>query len=274
MRFGSESDYFRARPSGCEPLAVLVCEDDVLAAESAKRLFACGFDDLVAVGAGAPALADRPGCSSFPAETHNPAALARLLNRLISANAGRWMLIAFNGEFLFHPFAETRTAPDLIEFLSSERRASAMAYAIDLYTDAMVAGGRPNLDEAWFDSEGWYGFERGEGVVDVYGGLGWRFEDQTPDTLARINRPALFFARPGLTLRPDLWFDDPEMNTVSCPWHHNPTMALMSFRRTRRILAHPELQDLKTLIWPKSVRFDWNSDKLVSQGLIEPGQWM
>ena len=105
--------------------------------------------------------------------------------------------------------------------------------------------------------------------------LGWRFEEFSPVSMSRVNRPAFFLAEDKTRLRDDLWLEDEEMNTISCPWHNNPTMAVMSFRRARRLLSHPNFRGaISTLMWPNSRRFEWRSDQLSALGLIEAGQWI
>lgn len=260
---------------GAGPVALLVCENDVFVAETADWLFERGFAQVAAFGPAAAALTPRPGLRILPgAPVHNPVRRAETLTRAIGEASGRWTLVCFNGEFLLHPFSDSRRIRDLTDFLDSERRSSSMAYAIDLYADSMIGGGVPALDEVYFDLDGWYGFEEDGRFVDIRGGLGWRFETHAPQELARINRPALFRARKGLSLDEDLWLSDPEMNAIACPWHNNPTVALMSFRRTRRILSHPDFRDVGTLMWLKSRRFEWSSDQLVHAGMIEAGQWL
>ncbi|MEM7524113.1 MAG: hypothetical protein AAF360_10215, partial [Pseudomonadota bacterium] len=168
-----------------------------------------GFGRIIAAGPGAASLgedADDSDVYAFTAKVHDPAQRAKLLNNLIDAHRGEWLLVCFNGEFFFHPFCDTRSVRDLIEFMWSERRDAVMNYAIDLYNDDMT-GEAFNREMAYFDAEGWYGFERGEKLADVYGGLGWRFEEFTPRDMSRVNRPALFWADPAVPIRGDLWFE-------------------------------------------------------------------
>ena len=150
-----------------------------------------------------------------------------------------------------------------------------MAYAIDLYSDRLIDGGPLDFDDVYFDAEGWYGFDRQTGGVDVYGGLGWRFEEYSPVAMSRVNRPALFAIDAQTALTDDLCLADETLNTVACPWHNNPTMALMSFRRARRMLSHPNFRNaVDTLLWPNSRKFEWSSEQLAGLGLIEAGQWI
>lgn len=289
LRLDGLEAYLRAPVAG-GPVAVMICDDGHRAAETARHLAAAGFAAIIACGPGAagadPALnpddaatsetppARRTQMVGFPAEVSDPAARARLLNRLIAAHLGRWMLVCFTGEFLFFPFSAARSVRDLTDFLNSERRASAMAYAFDLY-GAEAAGPDFSLEDAAFDAEGWYAFERGDGIVDVFGGLGWRFEDIAPEEAGRVNRPALFHAGPQTRLREDLWLEDDSLNTIACPWHNNPTLALMSVRRARRLARRPEFaKSGRPLTWPHSVRFQWRADQLTALGMIEAGQWI
>jgi len=55
----------------------------------------------------------------------------------------------------------------------------------------------------------------------------------------RIDRISLFRAMPGLTLREDHTFTDPEYNTYACPWHHSVTAALCSFRTAKALKRNP-----------------------------------
>ena len=59
------------------------------------------------------------------------------------------------------------------------------------------------------------------------------------DVRGRIDRIALFRAKPGLHLRPDHTFDDEEYNTYACPWHHNLTAAVLSFRTAKALKSNP-----------------------------------
>ena len=90
----------------------------------------------------------------------------------------------------------------------------------------------------------------------------------------RIDRIALFQTRPGLKLLPDHRFNIEEYNTYSCPWHHNLTAAICSFRTAKALRTNPGSRHaIPTFRWPKSVKFDWTSQQLMDLGLMEPGQW-
>jgi uncharacterized protein YcgI (DUF1989 family) len=65
-----------------------------------------------------------------------------------------------------------------------------------------------------------------------------------------------------------------EYNTVSCPWHHNLTAAVCSFRVAKALRRNPGSRAAITAFrWHNSVRFDWSSQMLMDLGLMEPGQW-
>ena len=163
-----------------------------------------GFERLIAVGPGAEAAPDRADLVAAPADIANADSRAAVINKLIAHAAGRWMLTCFNGEFLFYPYHESRRIQDFTEFLSWERRPAAMGYAVDIYSDALRREEDAfSLQDVYFDTEGWYGFERGEQQAEVFGGLGWRFEEFTPRDMTRVNRPALFWADPAVRIRSD-----------------------------------------------------------------------
>lgn len=272
MIYETHADFRRAHRSGKGPVALVFCEDEFLVEETIARLRALRFSEIIAVGPGAAAAPQSPDVHVIGG---SGAAWAAHAAEVTPALEGRWMLACFNGEFPFFPFCETRGIIDFTDFLRSERRASCMGYAIDLYSDRLIEGAPPDLDDVYFDAEGWYGFDRDAGAADVYGGLGWRFEEYSPLSMSRVNRPALFLVSDGVALRDDLWLSNDALNTLACPWHNNPTMALMSFRRARRMLSHPNFRNaVDTLMWPNSRRFEWSSDQLSGLGLIEAGQWI
>lgn len=273
------------------PAAILLCEDAFLVSETIAHLAASGFAEIIAAGPEAvlsPLREDggedpqggrmigraRLRLLSHPAG--GPDADAALVNAAIAGSPGIWMHVCRNGEFLHFPFGSNRSIADLVSFVSDERRASVMTYIVDLYSDALdVEAGDPfDLDECWFDALGYYGFIREADQIEIRGGLAWRYEEHVPENLALCARAAIFRARPGLTVRRDLQFDDPVYNTVSCPWHRNPTAALMSVRRARRIrqdsMAWARIGSFR---WEKSVRYERSSRQLLELGIIEQGQW-
>jgi hypothetical protein len=256
------------------PLALVICESAFLAVETTDWLVKCGFRSIIAVGAVGDLFNYSESVVAAPASLATHSRQAEIANTISNAVKSKWLLVCFSGEFIFYPHIETRCIADFTDFLTAERRVSASAYAIDIYSDALGRDDEAfDLNEVYFDTQGWYGFEREGRQADIYGGLGWRFEEYTPRNMFRINRPALFVG--GAVVRDDLWLTEEEGNTLSCPWHHNPTIALMTVRRARALRSHPKFsQGVPTFMWPNSERFGWQSEQLLSHGLIEQGQWL
>lgn len=211
-----------------------------------------------------------------------PGALQEAVNRVIAAAPGLWMYYCYNAEYLFFPFCETRSIAEMLTFHAEERRDAMLTYVIDLY--AVDLGRHPNavsLKEAYLDKTGYYALARNdenghpkERQLDFFGGLRWRFEEHVPPDRRKIDRISLFRAAPGLTLRDDHTFSDEEYNTYSCPWHHNLTAAVCSFRTAKALKTNAgSTYDIASFSWHNSVPFDWTSQQLMDLGLMEPGQW-
>ncbi|MEM0942540.1 MAG: hypothetical protein AAGI70_01210, partial [Pseudomonadota bacterium] len=65
--------------------------------------------------------------------------------------------------------------------------------------------------------------------------MGWRFEEVlAPEPMGRTS---LFRADAGVLLGPDLSFAEPAYRSISAPWHHSPTGAVMTLRRLRALLG-------------------------------------
>jgi hypothetical protein len=172
----------------------------------------------------------------------------------------------------------------MLAFHTEERRAALISYVIDLYAGDLTA--YPNavsLETAHIDKSGYYalaredaanGWAQRERQMDFYGGLRWRFEEYVPWTRRKIDRIALFRAKPGLTLRDDFTLSDEEMNTYACPWHNNLTTVIASFRTAKALRANAGSRfAINTYLWGNSVPFEWQSQQLMDLGLMEPGQW-
>jgi hypothetical protein len=209
-------------------------------------------------------------------------ALPEAVNAVIEAAEGLWLYYCFNAEYLFHPFCESRNVSEMLTFHTEERRDAVLTYVVDLYADDLDRF--PNavsLENAWLDKSGYYALgrpdEKGhpkERQLDFFGGLRWRFEEHIPKHRRKIDRIALFRARKGLRLRPDHTFNDEEYNTYSCPWHHNITTAIVSFRTAKALKSNAgSTFDIHTFKWHNSTEFDWSSQQLLDLGLMEPGQW-
>ncbi len=171
----------------------------------------------------------------------------------------------------------------MLTFHTEERRDAMLCYVVDLYAGDL--GQFPNavsLETALLDKSGYYALARYDEVagedkdrqLDFFGGLRWRFEEHVPYDRRKIDRIALFRAKSGLKLRPDHTFNDEEYNTYACPWHHNLTAAICSFRTAKALKTNPgSTFEIQTFQWHNSVPFEWSSQQLLDLGLMEPGQW-
>ncbi len=206
------------------------------------------------------------------------------VNRIAQAAPGLWMYYCYNAEYLFYPFCETRTVSEMLSFHTEERRDAMLTYVIDLYArDLHKAPDAVSLDDACLDKSGYYALARNdpdnhnhpkERQLDFYGGLRWRYEEHIPQKRRKIDRIALFRAKPGLTLRDNHTFSDEEYNTYACPWHNNLTAAIVSFRTAKALKKNPgSTFDIHGFTWHNSTPFEWHSRQLLDLGLMEPGQW-
>ena len=209
-------------------------------------------------------------------------ALFEAVNAVAAAAPGVWMYYCYNAEYLFYPFCETRSVPELLAFHTEERRDAMLCYVIDLYAPDLSR--HPNgvvLKGAEMDRSGYYALARSNGAGDVkdrqldfHGGLRWRFEEHIPPTRRKIDRIALFRATPGVILREDHTFSAEEYNTYACPWHNNMTATICSFRTAKALKTNAgSTFDIHTFHWHNSVQFQWHSQQLMDLGLMEPGQW-
>lgn len=275
MTFDTVSAFIKARPSlPGGVIAVLLCETRMQIAATAKRLQSQGAAAILAIGdhIDLPEL-EIPVVRIAEIPTQRSGWV--LLNALIDALTDRWMLWLWNGEFFVFPFGETRTLNDLTAFMADERRRSIFTYALDLYDNDLPGRSEdPQACSLSFDRIGYHAFPKDEQVLRLYGGLGWRFAEYTPKELHQIGRASLFRATKGVWMDRKYLFEDPEYASVQCKWHHNPTAAMMTLRRARKIAAHPNFHEVRgKLVWAGTQRFDWTSQQLLELGMIEPGQW-
>lgn len=265
------------------PLAVILCEDDVLVGETLDHHLSRGFRHLLALSPEPldPALIPDGGrVTNLRWDTRASAAHVPALAAVITAVApGTWLFYAFNAEFLFFPFCETRRIGEALAFHAEERRHAMACIMADLYPEA---GSDLTKDRALLDARGYFALHRadsggtgyGEGQVDLHGGLRWRMADRIPPASRRLDRIALFRAAKGLQIGADHRTNRPDDNRLSCPWHHNMTAAIASFRVAKALLRNPATRDgITRLDGPNSVPFAWSSAQLLDLGLIEPGQW-
>ncbi|GAB5435574.1 hypothetical protein [Falsiruegeria mediterranea] len=267
------------------PLALIFVEDDVELATTMRHHLQCGFAAVLAFMPDAFQLPKdvEARVHRIPFDCGPRKSVVEAINRIIEAAPGVWMYYCYNTEYLFYPFCETRSVGEMLMFHTEERRDSMLAYVIDLYADDLKA--HPNgvsLDKANLDKSGYYAQARKdpetghprERQLDFFGGVRWRYEEHIPKESRKIDRIALFKSAPGLKLLPNHTFEDQEYNTYACPWHHNLTAAICSFRTTKALKRNPgSTFEIESFRWHNSTPFEWHSRQLLDLGLMEPGQW-
>lgn len=284
--FPSLHEYLRDKPKALTkgPLAIILIEDDVAIAETVAHHLKLGFRHVLALSPEPVTLPDSSTgrVTNLHWQTRRPAAHVDAVNAVNDAvPAGTWLYYCFNSEFLFFPFSETRSIGEMLSFHAEERRSAMLAYAIDLYApDLKRCPSAVDLEETMFDRTGYYALARiGRGnhpmerQLDFFGGLRWRFEEHLPRDRRRIDRISLFRATRTLRIGADHCFNVAEYNTYSCPWHHNLTAAIGSFRVAKALMKNPGSRDsIDSFVWRNSLAFEWNAQQLMDFGLIEPGQ--
>ena len=288
MQYSSIGQFLEmARPApGKGPVALILAEDNCETAATLRHHLRLGFGRVVLLAGEEiilppelEAQIDRIETDAFAED-----ALVTAVNLIAQGGQGEWIYYCYNAEFLFFPFCETRSIRDLTTFHSEERRSAMLSYVVDLYSCDLAA--HPNavsLDHAHLDRAGYYALPRKdperdwaekERQMDFFGGLRWRFEEHVPWARRKIDRISLFRATKGVKLRPDFTFSDEEMNTFACPWHHNLTTAVCSFRTAKALRTNPgSRNEIRSFRWHSSEPFRWDSHQLMDLGLMEPGQW-
>ncbi|MCL3882192.1 hypothetical protein [Marivita sp. GX14005] len=267
------------------PLALVFAEDDVEIDATLRHNMQLGFAqtivfmlpefDLAQDVADRVIRVDANIARDIPRET--------IVNRIIERAPGVWLYVCYNAEFLFFPFCETRTVGELLAFHTEERRDAMLCFAVDVYAgDLNAHPGAVCIEDAYLDRSGYYALGRIDPAtnhpkdrqLDFFGGLRWRYEEHVPPERRKIDRIALFRAKPGLQMRDDHTFNDEEYNTYACPWHNNLTAAVISFRTAKALKRNPgSTYQIETFHWHNSVPFEWHSRQLLDLGLMEPGQW-
>lgn len=278
--------YLAAKPAELKagPIAVILFEDDVEIASTLDHALRVGFRTVLALSPEPLALeVPRERVRPLIFDTRRPDAHVAAVNAVNDAvPEGTWLHYSFNAEYLFYPFSESRRVGEMLAFHTEERRASMLSYVIDLYApDLRRFPDAVSIQQAMFDRTGYYALGRKdadgqllERQLDFHGGLRWRFEEYLPEERRRIDRIALFRARAGLRLLADHRFNVEEYNTYSCPWHHNLTAAIASFRVAKALARNPGSRDEITgFTWRNSHEFRWSAQQLMDLGLMEPGQW-
>ncbi|MCR8546650.1 hypothetical protein M4578_02325 [Salipiger sp. P9] len=271
---------------GKGPVAMVFCEDETEIDTTLRHHMQLGFKSTLAFMPAHFAVAPdvRERIHRIDYDLNSEGAVPRAVNAVGAAGPGLWMFYCYNAEYLFYPFCETRSISEMLAFHAEERRDAMLTYVIDLYArDLDRNPDAVSLDEAWLDRSGYYALARNdpanhnhpkERQLDFFGGLRWRYEEHIPTERRKIDRIAIFRAKPGLHLREDHTFDDEEYNTYACPWHSNLTAALASFRTAKALKRNPgSTFEIPSFHWHNSARFEWHSRQLLDLGLMEPGQW-
>ncbi|MEL6167615.1 MAG: hypothetical protein AAFR35_02915 [Pseudomonadota bacterium] len=268
------------------PVALVFVEDPVEVETTIRHHRFAGFREIVVF------IPDTIDLSSeiektirrVPYDTVASGGAAPAVNAVIAAAPGIWLYYCYNAEYLFFPFSESRSVGEMLAFHTEERRDAMLTYVVDLYAeDLSTHPDAVSLEDAMLDRSGYYALAREDASNDwapkerqlnFYGGLRWRYEEHVPYEKRKIDRIALFRAKPGLTLRDDHTLSDEEMNTYSCPWHNNLTAAVCSFRAAKALRANPGSRHaIDSFLWHNSAPFEWHSQQLLDLGLMEPGQW-
>ncbi len=265
------------------PIGVLLMEDLSETNSTIHHHIRLGLQNILVLGPQElkikPELQDKT--HHITCDLSAPNAMETAINSLIAALPDRWFYYGYNAEYLFYPFCESRSIGEVTNFATEERRASILTYVIDLYADDLTA--HPNgvsLNDAHLDKSGYYATTRhrdGDHLdrqLDMFGALRWRFEEHIAQERRKIDRIGLFRAQKGLEIRADHTFNQEEYNTYSCPWHHNLTAAICSFRAAKSLKTNPgSSADIESFTWHNSEKFSWRSQQLLDIGLMEPGQW-
>jgi hypothetical protein len=288
MEYSSLDSFLKSAPDALAkgPVAMIFVEDNTEIATTLRHHLQCGFRSVLVF---IPDAFDVPRdveekIHRIPFDCGPQDAVFNAVNKVIAKTPPKvWLYYCFNAEYLFYPFCETRTIGEMLTFHTEERRDAMLSYVIDLYADDLSK--HPNavsLDRACLDKSGYYAQSRKdpetghprERQLDFFGGLRWRYEEHIPKQSRKIDRIALFKAKPGLQLLPDHTFNDQEYNTYACPWHHNLTAAVCSFRTAKALKRNPgSAFDIHTFRSYNSTTFEWHSRQLLDLGLMEPGQW-
>lgn len=259
------------------PVALVRSEDDIDLAPSVEHCFRLGFPNVFVIGKAACTRVAEAGFLEVDLDT----AFSAVINALMETLAGRWIYHGYNAEYLMFPFSEDRSVLDALQFVEEERRTSVFCTTVDLYPELPEQSDDSfDLENAYFDTAGYYSLDRYEGPTklerqfDIFGGLKWRFSEHVQWERQRIDRIALFKAQTGLEMNDKGLFNIDEMNTMTCPWHHNLTACVASFRVAKSLMNNPGSRlEIEAFRWSQSEKFSWSSTQLMEHGFMEPGQW-
>lgn len=288
MHYNSLAEFLKTSQGALAkgPIALVFAEDEAEIDTTLRHHLNTGFATVLVFMPDEFGLADdvEPTVHRINFDTLQQGAVPQAVNQINDAAIGQWIFYCYNAEYLFYPFCETRTVGEMLAFHTEERRFSMLTYVVDLYAENLQR--HPNavsLDTAHLDKSGYYALARPdpanhnhpkERQLDFFGGLRWRYEEHIPAKRRKIDRISLFRAKPELRLGEDHTFNDEEYNTYACPWHHNLTAAICSFRTAKALKRNPGSKfDIDSFRWHNSAPFEWHSRQLLDLGLMEPGQW-
>jgi hypothetical protein len=260
------------------PVALILAEDAAEVASTVAHARNLGFAAVLLLRPPAVSLTEEPWLRQADGLCTTRDTAGRLVTALHRPLAGRWLHVAFNAEYLFFPWCETRSVADLVTFMDEERRAAIHGMVVDLYPESLESAPEGvDRDRACLDSLGYFAFSHRDTdefpQAEIMGGLHWRFAEHLEQG-ARLDRPALHVARPGLAMGPDMRLSDPALNAVSCPWHNNVTAAIASFRLAKALVRNPgSAAAIDGFVWEGTRRFDWTGRQLLDHGFMEAGQW-
>ena len=131
-----------------------------------------------------------------------------------------------------------------------------------------------SIEDACLDKSGYYAQGRSDPETGHQGTASWISlavsaggMRSIPEASRKIDRIALFRVKKGLQLQDDHTFNDQEYNTYACPWHHNLTAAICSFRAAKALKRNPgSTFDIKSFKWHNSAPFEWHSRQLLDLG--------
>lgn len=268
------------------PIAILLIEDAVEIDTTIRHHIGLGFEEILVFVADEIEIPKEFASKvhRIHAELFVQGSTQKIVNAVNDAALGQWIYYCYNTEYLFFPFSETRTIGEMLAYHTEERRDAVLTYVVDLYAaDLDAFPNAVSIENAHIDKSGYYALARNdpanhnhpkERQLDFFGGLRWRFEEHIPIKKRKIDRIAIFKAKAGLKLREDHTFSDEEYNTYACPWHHNITAAICSFRTAKALKLNPGSSfEIETFKWHNSVAFEWHNQQLMDLGLMEPGQW-
>lgn len=269
------------------PIALVFVEDEIEIASTLRHHLHIGFAAVLVFAPAAFELADdvRDKVIRIDFDIASGESYIAAINKIIEAvPEDTWLYYCFNAEYLFYPFCESRTVGELLNFHAEERRDAMLSYVVDLYAGNLdLHPSAVSLEDAHLDKSGYYASARKdpamhnhpkERQLDFHGGLRWRYEEHIPREKRKIDRISLFRTKPGLRLQANHVFNEEEYNTYACPWHHNLTASIVSFRTAKALKRNPgSTFDIRSFKWHNSAPFEWHSRQLLDLGLMEPGQW-